>query len=152
MKYVSLFMGAIFIAMLLLGCEHLSTNETINSSEIYKTTTETIYIDDLKIISQVGTFYSKNWNDKKGTYYQCVIPDAKAAISVASAIFSNMQIAETTSKFAPISVFYDVPDGIWIVTFGQRSETGELIMMVGDGYSIALQENDGSVVRIWANE
>lgn len=95
-----------------------------------------------------GIYHNKNWEESACTYQGAVIPDKKTALEIATIIFNRMRKSNATQKYVPQSVFYDEQDEIWIVSFWR--DTDELIL--GGDCSIAMQKQDGKVLRIWFGE
>ncbi len=88
----------------------------------------------------------KNWDDTVGTYTGDVIPNEECAIAVATEIYRHLEYSE--DHYVPINVFYDEVDKIWIVTFFEENN----VTTVGEDCSIAIQQSDGRVLRIWFGE
>lgn len=65
---------------------------------------------------------------------------------VATEIYRHIDFSE--DNYVPINVFYDEVDKIWIVTFFEENNT----TTVGGACSIAIQQSDGRVLRIWVGE
>lgn len=105
---------------------------------------------DIAIEYESGVFSEKDWDDATGTYSLAAIPDSRTAIAVAEAIFRGMEKSADMQDNAPLWVFFDEQDEIWIVTFGEEAEDGEVV--VGGDCSIALRKQDGKVLRIWFGE
>lgn len=96
-----------------------------------------------------GTFYDKNWSESIGTYSgKAVIPDEETALKIAKAIFDGMEKSKEVQEYVPQSVFYDVQDEVWIVSFWKSSNK----ITLGGDCNIALQKKDGKVLRIWFGE
>ncbi len=93
-----------------------------------------------------GTYYNKDWDEKIGSYEKDVIPNKETAIAVAVQIFNGMEKYGGAKDFTPQSVFYDESDGVWIVSFGLNNDE------YGFDCCIAMQQNDGKVLRIWFGE
>jgi len=100
------------------------------------------------VMYRSGVYSNKNWSDSIGTYKKDVIPDEDTAIKIAEAIFNGMEKSKTAEEYTPQSVYYDVQDEIWIVTFFKKSDK----ITVGNDCSIAMQKKDGKVLRIWFGE
>lgn len=101
-----------------------------------------------------GVYFDKNWNEEIGSYKQNVIPSKEVAVSIAVQIFEGMEKSQTAEDYIPLSVFYDEVDGIWIIYFGENNNSSDdnSVLVVGGGCSIAIQETDGKVLRIWFGE
>ena len=97
---------------------------------------------------ETGIYYSKNWNDTVGTYSGSVIPDDKAAVEIATAIYNSIPKRDEAQEWTPQYVFYDEQDEIWIVSFWKTSDES----LMGGCCSIALQKQDAKVLRIWYGE
>ena len=104
--------------------------------------------EDSMIEFDSGEFFNKEWAEDVGTYKGDIIPNMDVAVEVAKDIFDGIPKNPSTVGYVPLSVFYDEPDGIWIVTFGEKSMEN----IVGGDCSIALQKSDGKVLRIWFGE
>lgn len=101
---------------------------------------------------ETGSYSEKNWNEPVGTYQEDVLPDKETALAVATAIFHGMEKDTVAQKYTPQSIFYDKEDSIWIVFFHEGVEENATEVVMGGGYSIALQKKDGKVLRIWMGE
>lgn len=95
-----------------------------------------------------GIYHDKNWNEIVGSYTRATIPDEKTALEIAKGIFNGMEKNEETQKYIPQSVFFDEQDEIWIVSFWKDSND----VALGGDCSIAIQKQDGKVLRIWFGE
>lgn len=95
-----------------------------------------------------GIYYDKNWSEKTGTYTEDVVPTKEAAVAIATAVYNGIDKSQSMSNFTPQSVFFDKQDEIWIVSFGTDSKEN----IVGGDCSIAIQKQDGRVLRIWFGE
>ena len=137
----------LFIIVILAGC---SNGKTDNSREIPENT-----IAPNTVSFSSGVFFDKNWDDPTGTYCEKAIPNQETAIKVATAIWDGMEKTENEKYFILQDVFYDVEDGIWIVSFWEDdpidTDDGPLVML-GSSCSIAIDEDDGRVLRIWFGE
>ena len=101
-----------------------------------------------RIKYESGNYFNKNWSETIGTYKEAVIPDEETALKIATAIFDGMEKSKEAQEYVPQSVFYDNQDEIWIVSFWKNSDQPTL----GGDCSIALQQKDGKVLRIWFGE
>ena len=101
-----------------------------------------------QIAYKEGVYYYKNWDETIGTYTKDAIPSKQAAIEVASAIFKEIQINESYKNYTAQSVFFDVDDNIWIVSFWDNKYTSH----AGSSYSIAIRMKDAKIMRIWFGE
>lgn len=105
--------------------------------------------DENMIIHDSGIYHDKNWNETMGTYSgKPVIPNEETAIKIAKAIFDGMEKSKEAQKYVPQSVFYDNQDEVWIVSFWDNSNHHT----TGEDCNIALQKEDGMVLRIWFGE
>lgn len=95
-----------------------------------------------------GTYFNKNWDDAVGTYKNAVVPNQDVALEIAQAIFKGMDKSDEAQALVPQSVFYDEKDGIWIVSFGKASNS----ITIGGDCNIAIQKEDGKILRIWFGE
>ena len=104
--------------------------------------------DDM-IKYESGIFHDKNWAETVGTYgRKAVIPDKETALKTAQAIFDGMEKSKEVQEYTPQSVFYDNQDDVWIVSFWKDSDR----TVLGGDCNIALQKEDGKVLRIWFGE
>lgn len=103
-------------------------------------------IDTIKFES--GNYFNKDWNETVGTYKKAVVPNENTALEIAQAIFNGMDKSKEMQEYVPQSIFYDEESEIWIVSFGK--ESNEIIL--GGDCSIAIQKEDGKVLRIWFGE
>lgn len=92
----------------------------------------------------------KDWYKTEGNYEGNVVPTKEIAISIAQAIFEGME-NENLADYVVQSVFYDEVDHVWIVSFWPEQENPDEFIIGGD-CSIALQQADGKVLRIWFGE
>lgn len=97
---------------------------------------------------QSGNYFNKDWSETVGTYKKAAVPNKKAALEIAQAIFNGMDKSEETQEYVPQSIFYDEQDEIWIVSFWKDSNE----ITLGGDCSIAIQKADGKVLRIWFGE
>lgn len=103
---------------------------------------------DQEIQFEEGIFYDKNWSDTAGTYTGNVVESKETAVAVATAVYNGMRKSQSMSNLTPQSVFFDSQDEIWIVTFGMDGKEN----VVGGDCSIAIQKQDGRILRIWFGE
>lgn len=93
--------------------------------------------------------YSHNFlQDSVRTYDGPVIPNEECAIAVAEVIYNNMAKSEDKRNYTPQYVYFDEENEAWIVSFWEESSSTTL----GDDCSIAIQKEDGKVLRIWFGE
>lgn len=100
------------------------------------------------ILYTTGTGYDENWEETFGVYNGDAIPNKECAISVATAILDAMHDGDL--KHVPIMVFYDEDAEVWVVHFAREQTSDGYI--IGDEYSITLQQKDGKVLRIQFHE
>ncbi len=131
MKKSIIIITTIFMVVVSSGC---SNNEEEENMISYKS----------------GTYYNKNWEETVGTYNGDVVPDENAALEIAMVIFNNMSKSDNAHEYKPQKVFYDVEEEIWIVSFWKDYSTDNI--QLGGSCSIAIQKNDGKVLRIWFGE
>lgn len=103
---------------------------------------------DQEIQFEEGIFYDKNWSDTAGTYTGNVVESKETAVAVATAVYNGMRKSQSMSNLTPQSVFFDSQDEIWIVTFGMDGKEN----VAGGDCSIAIQKQDGRILRIWFGE
>ena len=103
---------------------------------------------DQEIQFEEGIFYDKNWSDTAGTYTGNVVESKETAVAIATAVYNGMRKSQSMSNLTPQSVFFDSQDEIWIVTFGMDGKEN----VVGGDCSIAIQKQDGRILRIWFGE
>ena len=103
---------------------------------------------DQEIQFEEGIFYDKNWSDTAGTYTGNVVESKETAVAIATAVYNGMRKSQSMSNLMPQSVFFDNQDEIWIVTFGTDGKEN----VVGGDCSIAIQKQDGRILRIWFGE
>ena len=133
-KYLVLLIGIV----VMLGCTSCEKDKKENVSSMVE--------------YETGSYSEKNWNEPVGTYQEDVLPDKETALAVATAIFHGMEKDTEAQKYTPQSIFYDEEDSIWIVLFHEEVEENATEVVMGGGYSIALQKKDGKVLRIWMGE
>ena len=88
------------------------------------------------------------WEGSYGTYQKNVIRDKQTAVNVATQIYMGMDKNNDYSDCVPRMVAYNDETGVWIVTFGKDPS----LRFLGGDCRIALQEEDGKVLRIWFGE
>lgn len=103
---------------------------------------------DQEIQFEEGIFYDKNWSDTAGTYTGNVVESKETAVAIATAVYNGMRKSQSMSNLTPQSVFFDSQDEIWIVTFGTDGKKNA----AGGDCSIAIQKQDGRILRIWFGE
>lgn len=103
---------------------------------------------DQEIQFEEGIFYDKNWSDTAGTYTGNAVESKETAVAVATAVYNGMRKSQSMSNLTPQSVFFDSQDEIWIVTFGMDGKEN----VAGGDCSIAIQKQDGRILRIWFGE
>lgn len=128
MKKIYLTVLAILILFMFTSCNNKGDNQ------------------DLKY--QEGIFYDKNWSDTVGTYEGNVVETKETAVAIATAVYNGIDKSQSMSNFTPQCVFFDKQDEIWIVSFCTDSKEN----VVGGDCSIAIQKQDGRVLRIWFGE
>lgn len=114
-----------------------------------------------------GVYPYKDWSETLLTYTGEAIPNKESALKVATAVFESLQLVgqitppemaedlppEKLQRFIPQEVFYDEVDHVWIVCFWEpfrKNWDGSFV--VGPCCSIALQKENGAVLRIWFDE
>ncbi len=103
---------------------------------------------DQEIQFEEGIFYDKNWSDTAGTYTGNAVESKETAVAIATAVYNGMRKSQSMSNLMPLSVFFDNQDEIWIVTFGTDGKEN----VAGGDCSIAIQKQDGRILRIWFGE
>lgn len=130
---------------------HYSKNE--NSIEpITENSLEQITDSYLDIKIQSGEYHNKIWNNDNNQNVldmECV-PDKESAIQIANIIFGNKQKQGFFEDYKLQSVFYDVNDLVWVVSFWPSSENG--ILYAGSDFNIAISKNDAKILSIWCGE
>ena len=105
-----------------------------------------------KIIEfESGVYFDKNWEETVGTYEGNVVPTKEIAISIAQAIFDGLENVGNIADYVIQEVFYDEEDHVWVVSFWPEMEDPDEAWVGGD-CSIAIQQTDGKVLRIWFGE
>ena len=104
--------------------------------------------DNQNMKYEEGIFYDKNWSDTAGTYTGNAVESKETAVAVATAVYNGMRKSQSMSNLTPQSVFFDSQDEIWIVTFGMDGKEN----VAGGDCSIAIQKQDGRILRIWFGE
>lgn len=95
-----------------------------------------------------GIYANKDWSETVGSYTSDVVNSKETAIQIAVAVYNGMDKSNDMDDLTPTSVFYDEQDEIWIISFSKKSAKNE----VGGDCSIAIQKEDGKVLRIWFGE
>lgn len=101
------------------------------------------------VLFSSGVYHYDDWDDPMGTYEEDVIPNADTAADVAKAILGGMNTGDEAYDLAAVT--YDEKNEIWIVDFSLKSENPDSIIL-GGGYSMAIEKKDGRVLRIWTGE
>lgn len=100
------------------------------------------------VIFESGNYHDKNWSESVGTYKKAVVPNEETALEIAKAIFNGIDKSKEAQDYIPQMVFYDEQDEVWIVSFWKESSE----ITLGGDCSIAIQKEDGKVLRIWFGE
>lgn len=121
-------------------------------SEQQETTATLLEQENVDSITfEKGEYSRKDWNDPTMTYKGVAVPDKETALEIAKAIFNGMEKGPEEQELEPKHIFYDEQEKIWIVTFSNiQIKSDEII--TGICCSIAIQETDGKVLRIWFDE
>lgn len=91
--------------------------------------------------------FAKTWGFGGALYAEDVIPDEETAVSVATAIFNNLQNNGTQySDYVPISTWYHEENQAWIVTF--HNATADDTITLGGGCTVILRKSDACVLGI----
>lgn len=111
-------------------------------------------VTDDGIFYEEGIFFNKEWKNIAGAYEGNVVPNKECAIEIATSILMAPRNGKTLNDYQLSSVFYDTADALWIVTFAKNTNPAEDPggVTVGDCCSVALQKEDGKVVKIWYGE
>jgi len=131
-----------------MGCAVKQVDQISNTKKNIEETT-----DDISFHS--GVYFDEICWDETVAYLGPTIPNKETAIAVASAIFEGMEKSAETEEFLPRAVDYDEPGGIWIVSFWKenlKEETNPSVELLSYTCRIAIQESDGTVLRIWFEE
>ena len=94
--------------------------------------------------------FAKEWGFGGALHTDDVIPDEETAISVATAIFSNIQKQPYYSDLVFNRVYYHAENEAWIVLFSPKAEEGTVT--AGGGCTIILRKSDGCVLGIVSGE
>ena len=98
-------------------------------------------------------FSSEDFNFDIGVYEGDVIPNEETAICVAKQIFEGrIDKPKAYDGFEPVALHYDKSSGIWVVMFKDPAEFTPEYMTPGGGFNIAIQQEDGRVLKMWADE
>lgn len=91
--------------------------------------------------------FARTWGFGGALYANDVIPDKETAVSVATAIFNNLQNKGTQySDYVPISTRYHEENEAWIILF--HSEPADSAIQLGGGCTIILRKSDACVLGI----
>ena len=115
--------------------------------------------DEISFLS--GTYEYKDWDQKDFTYTGVAVPNEQCAIEMATSIVKNLKFegkiqpsiwaevfnADYVQELIPQRIFYDEPDGIWIVSFWEKIPEG--VKKTGTGVNVAIRKEDGKVLRVW---
>ena len=94
--------------------------------------------------------FAKEWGFGGALHTDDVIPDEETAITVATAIISNIQKRPYYSDLVFSHVSYHAENEAWIVLFSPKAEEGTVIL--GGGCTIILRKSDGCVLGIVSGE
>ena len=94
--------------------------------------------------------FAQKWGFGGVLHTDDVIPNEETAISVATAIFSNIQKRPYYSDLVFSHVSYHAENEAWIVLFSPKAEEGTAI--TGGGCTIILRKSDGCVLGIVSGE
>ena len=94
-----------------------------------------------------GSHFDVNWEEITLTYTKPVVSDKETAVKIAEAIFSGMEKDEIEKNYVPQYIFFDEQNEIWIVSFWENND-----VIIGGSINIAIQKNDGKVLKIWYDE
>mgnify|MGYP000202249017 CR=1 FL=1 len=152
-KIIILLFVEVLIFFLFISCDN-TENYSIDKAQVYNSNVESINdsksdIKDnqqLEVINMPGCYHDLGWDDLNEfpSYENDVIPDAKTAVEVTTAIFNNMIKSEDRQDHIPVGVFYDEKLELWIVSYNEGSGN-----IIGGDCSIAIQKKDGRIERIW---
>ena len=143
MKRLFILLVMVLSVVLLSACTLSEQQETTGASS------EQEKVDSITF--EKGEYSRKDWNDPTFTYTGVAVPDKETALEIAKAIFNGMKKSVEEQDLEPQHVFYDEPDGIWIVHFWKTHKDPDKFVL-GLCWSIAIQETDGKVLRIWFDE
>ena len=132
---------------------HFSENTVQQAVDDAESASTAPTVDNIIVKFESGVYFDKNWDETVGTYEGPVIPNEETAIEVAKSIFNGMEKGKDAQKYVPQAVFYDEQDSVWIVSLWAEASKNETNgYWVGGDCSIALQKEDGKVLRIWYGE
>jgi hypothetical protein len=94
--------------------------------------------------------FAKMWGFGGALHTDDVIPNEETAVSVATAIFSNIQKQPYYSDLVFNRVYYHAENEAWIVLFSPKAEEGTVT--AGGGCTIILRKSDGCVLGIVSGE
>jgi len=96
--------------------------------------------------------YPVKFDECVGAYAGDVVPDEEAALRITKQIFDSIDKPSAYDGFEPTMLTYDESNMTWIVTFNKPGAISEDTIMIGNCFSIAIQQKDGKVLRMWAGE
>ena len=152
MKKIIVLCFSILLLLLLASCiAQMYKCEGENSVQD-KSQTGTCHGEDRGEVAEIefhsGIYHDKNWEETEGSYQYAAIPNQEIALNVAIQVFEGIQKSTNAQKYVPYSVFYDEQDAVWIVSFCEPSDE----IMLGGDCNIAIQKEDGKILRIWFGE
>ena len=107
-------------------------------------------VTEKKVSYESGVYSNKKWNEPSLSYTKDIVPNEERAIEIAEAVMGEINNAHYQKEnYEPFLVFYDEPDEVWIVHFWRKPQNG--VYWTG-GINIAIQREDGKVLRIWIDE
>lgn len=122
----------------------ITTDKMINTSSLDNTG---------KYSFTKGILIEKNWDESSLQVVRKNVPtgamainDADKAIDIAEIIFEAAKQKGLFQSYVLISVFLDTEDYVWIVNYG------EVPLIPGAGYSIALDGYSGEAICTWRGE
>ena len=143
MKRMILAMSFI-LCICLCGCTCTESNTVTETSGMTQGTDSLVNNKD---ITYGEGQYEEDPEAQPGYLYDGdVLPDKDAALSVATAIFENMDKPEEIKDHVPQMVYLDVEDDLWIVCFWKKEYSP--YMLYGYSTRIVLNKKDGAVKYI----
>ena len=145
MRRTMIIMIAIMFIMCMSACK-IKDIEQNNNAPV--TTPETGNEENLNISElpyEEGKWKNKDWDKIELPFEEICIPDKETAIQITSAFVKAFQHKKLFINYKPQSVFYDIEDEIWIVSFCEGDVPGASL-------TIAIRKDNAEVVKMWLGE
>ena len=123
--------------VLLSGCKREKEPEKITQEK-----------ESSQISVRTGTGWAEDWGSENDTVEKidyCVVPDAEAAVNIATVIYQESPI----HTYAPQSVFYDEEAEVWVVEFYYPIPESGPVATDQPVHAVAIRKADGQVLGVF---